>query len=44
MIVGDIDPAAIEAKIKAKFADWKAKARAAHAPRTIMRRRSIPSR
>ncbi len=26
MIVGDIDPAAIEAKIKAKFADWQAKA------------------
>ncbi|MEJ1968049.1 MAG: insulinase family protein [Rhizomicrobium sp.] len=26
MIVGDIDPAAMEAKIKAKFSDWKAKA------------------
>ena len=30
LIVGDVDPAALEAKIKARFADWKAKA----APRT----------
>ncbi len=26
LIVGDVDPAEIEAKIKAKFSDWKAKA------------------
>ncbi len=30
IIVGDVDPAEIEAKLKARFADWKAKA----APRT----------
>ena len=32
MIVGDIDPKEMEAKIKAKFADWKARAPAHAAP------------
>ncbi len=32
MIVGDIDPKEIEAKIKAKFSDWKARAPAHPAP------------
>ncbi|MBL6853321.1 MAG: insulinase family protein, partial [Alphaproteobacteria bacterium] len=32
LIVGDIDPKAMEAKIKAKFSDWKARAAAHPAP------------
>lgn len=42
VVVGDIDPQAIEAKIKAKFSDWKGKGPAGRDPGAIVVSRRAP--